>query len=142
MYACNMHHIFVRPLPLSASGRHNHSKRRGRRTSAPRPGASPCAGGASRRHRVRACARRPRVASSRERKRSPHVAAAVPTPSGRAGGRAGAAAKGGPMERKDSTKQAAGRATAVVVDHAGIHGSASEWRSRLGEWIFFYKLLD
>jgi hypothetical protein len=37
------------------------------------------------------------------------------------------------MERKDSTKQAAGRATAVVVDHAGIHDGVSEWRSDMGE---------
>jgi hypothetical protein len=44
MYTRNMHHILVRPSPSSASGRCSRRKRRGRRASAPRPSASPCAG--------------------------------------------------------------------------------------------------
>ena len=34
----------------------------------------------------------------------------------------GAAAKGGPVERKDGARKAAEHATAVVVNHAGIRG--------------------
>jgi hypothetical protein len=67
----------------------------------------------------------------------PTWARRVPTLSGGVGGGAGAAAKGGPVERKDGARQAARRAVAVAVDHAGIHGGAGEWRSRLGKWIFF-----
>jgi hypothetical protein len=56
MYTWNMHHIPVRPPSPSTSGRHNRSSRRGRMTFAPRPDASPCAGGAWWRRRVRRAA--------------------------------------------------------------------------------------
>jgi hypothetical protein len=45
IYTCNMHHILVRSPPPSALGHRSRSRRRSRRASAPRPNASPCAGG-------------------------------------------------------------------------------------------------
>jgi hypothetical protein len=129
MYACNMYRIPVPPPSPSASRRRSLSSE-GRRASAPRLDASPCA---CRRHQVRACARWPRVASSRPRKRSLHVGAAVPALSGEAGGEAGVAAKGGLVKRKMEPGE---RVAVVVVDHAVIRGGAGEWRSRLCECIF------
>jgi hypothetical protein len=66
------------------------------------------------------------------------VGAAVPALSGEAGGEAGVAAKGGLVKRKMEPGE---RVAVVVVDHAVIRGGAGEWRSHLGECIF-YKLLE
>jgi hypothetical protein len=59
------------------------------------------------------------------------MGAAVPASSGGAGGGAGVAAKGGPMQRKDGARQAAECAAAVALNHARIRGGMGQWRSCL-----------
>jgi hypothetical protein len=59
------------------------------------------------------------------------VGAIVPEPSDGAGGGAEVAAKGGPVQRKDGARHAAGRTAAVAVDHAEIRDGMGKWRSCL-----------
>jgi hypothetical protein len=59
------------------------------------------------------------------------VGAIVPALSDGVGGGAEVAAKGGPVQRKDGARHAAGRTAAVVVDHAEIRDGMCKWRSCL-----------